>query len=330
MTIRIHTARLLELLGELRHTTHPDPDMGAVHGILLHTTRGHHVPGEPGVGDILAGTSSMHYAVGHTHVPAFGQMTGPMLWPLDRALHVMSWFKTEAKDNPDHTVEIGYDGKIITVRAGGDPTLFGNDGDDQLEFRGLDVAKYPRGLWRVLQWDDPPTDETTVLQARSDIKPALLDPFVKVAGKRTIELYRYHQARPILVGIGEKYRGAIMPGRWDDMNDNPSLGASPYGEVYDPKLPVITEPQPDPESSLELAAEKVLTTQIATVGMLARALKVNPKAAETLLDELEVLGVVSADTGRGRDVLATKAQLGAILEKIRANQPQQPTLDSDI
>lgn len=328
MTIRIHTARLLELIGDLRHTTHPDPDMGAINGILFHTARGYHVPGEPGLGDILVGTSSMHVAAGHTYAPSFGQLTRPMLWPLDRALHVAGWFKAEAKDNPDHLVEIGYDGKIVQVKGGGDPALFGEDGDDGVEFKGLDVDKYPRGIWDVLRWDTPPAKGDGKLVARSDIPAAALEPFVKVAGKRVIEIYRYHQKRPTLIGIGEKYRGAIMPGRWDNMDKNPGLGASPYGEVYDPELPPITQAQADPESPLEMAAEKVLTNQIATTNLVSRSLRVKPAVAETLLVQLEVLGVVSSAGQNGRrDVLAPKTSLGTVLEKIRAQQPQQPALD---
>lgn len=328
MTIRIHTARLLELIGDLKHTTHPDPEAGAVHGILLHTARGYHVPGEPGLGDILVGTSSMYTAVGHTYVACSGQMTVPMLWPLDRAAHVASWFRAQSKDD-GHTVEIGYDGKMITVKSGGDPTLFDDeDGDDQVEFRGLDVDKFPRGLWHVLEWDTKPGKDDGVPQARSDIPAAALDPFVKVAGKRTIEMYRYGPKRPILIGIGDRYRGALMPARWDDMDKNPDLGATPFGDVHDPELPEITQPQINPDSLLEMAADKILYTQIATSGALVRALKIKTGAAETLLDQLELLGVISEQHGdRGRDVLARKSDLGSVLDKIRAQQPQQPTLD---
>lgn len=329
MTIRIHTARLIELIGELRHTTHPDPESGSLHGILLHTATGYHIPGEPGSGDILVGTSSMHTAAGHTYAPAFGQMSRPMLLPLDRALHVVTWFKAEAKENPDHTVEIGYDGKIITVKTMGDPKLFGDDGDDAVEFKGLDVDKYPRGIWDALKWDTKPARDAGALLARSDVPAAALEPFVKVAGKRVIELYRYHQQRPILVGIGEKYRGVIMPGRWDNM-DKPSVGASPYGEVYDPGLPPITTPQVDPDSELEVAAELVIMNGMASPNMVRSRMRIRPGEAETLLDQLEILGVLSEKKNdvRARDVLVTREQLGEVLVKIRAHQPEQLTVES--
>lgn len=328
MTIRIHTARLLELIADLTPTTHPDTDAGSLNGILLHSGRGYHVPGEPGLGDILVGTSTTGRFIGHTYAAAFGRMTQPMLWPADRAKHVASWFKTLAKDNADHTVELGYDGKTVQVKSIGDPMLFDHDGEDAVEFAGLDVDKFPRGLWDVLRWDTvSELAEDGPMQARSDLPAAALEAFAKVAGKRPVEIYRFHPRRPILIGIGDRYRGAIYSERWEHM-DKLQLGRSPFGEVHDPELPEITRPQVDPESLLELAAEKVVSVQLANTGMLVRSLRIKTRAAETLLDQLEMLGVISEDHGgRGRDVLAQKNALGAILDKIRAQQPQQPILD---
>lgn len=334
MTITVQTTKLIELIGDLKHTTNPDPDMGAVNGILLHTARGYHVPGEPGMGDILVGTSTTHYTVGHTYVPCYGQMSQAMLWPLASALLVVNAFKPLVKDNKEHTLELAFDG--TTVHVQGEKDLF--DTGDVFEFKALSTDKFPRGLWNVLRWSDNPGqsgngESDTAQLPRVDFPAAGWAQFAAVANnhKEIIETYTYHQRRPVQIAIGARYCGAIIPQRWGD-DKHPQAGRAPDVDVFAPDLPPVddTKPQVDTESMLEQAADVVLSAQLASPSMLTRKLRIKTAEASTLLDELELLGVVGPANGsKARDVLVPSNMLGMVLAKIRATRVQEPTLDED-
>jgi hypothetical protein len=330
VTIRIETRKLVELIGDLRHTAHPDIDAGAINGILLHTARGYHVPGEPGLGDILVGTSTLRYAGGHTHMPCYGQMTQPMLWPLQDATKCVDWFKPYAKDHPEHTLEIGYDAVTGVVHVQGERDLF--DTGPKIEFTVRDVDQWPRAIWDMLATIPAWEREDTPPLPRTDIAAALLGPFATVAKAHggIVEVYRWHQRRTLLIGIGDRYRGFLTPVVWGD-DRSPQAGTGPSGEVYPATLPPVKDTKIDKNSLLEQAADLVIRMQLASPAATARALHVKPAKVGVLFEQLEVLGVLSADGLHGRDVLVGKEQLAEVIEKIRAHdgqtEPDQPALD---
>lgn len=322
MTIRIETFRLIELINDLKHTADPNPENGAVAGILFHTARGHGFPGDPGAGDLLVGTSTNRVAVGHTYAPAYGQMALPMLWPIANAVTVVSMFKDKAKASKEHMVVIRAGDGAIHVEED-EQSLFGSG--DKYEFAAGDLDKYPRGLWRVLKHDQPwrPEDyDKREPLPRTDLSASGMGPFVAVAKAHggVIEMYRYHQRRAVLVSIGDRYRGAITPTPWGD-DKRPQAGLSPYGDVHAadmPPLPDKTTDTPDPESLLEQAAEMVITVQNASAGSIQRRLRVGAERAATLLDELEIVGVIGpADGKKRREVLVHTGELPAVLAVIR-------------
>jgi hypothetical protein len=232
--IRVPTKAFLALLADLALTSGDDGDTA---GVLLHSARGYVDPTEPGVTDLIVGTSCSSQYIGHTWNGAHGQ-TAPMLWPLNDVHAVISVFKVLAKGQKEHSVDIRREGDEITVAE--DPTLFG---ETSLRFTAADLTKYPRDRWQVLKsglkYTNPHETEPSL---RTDFEPKNLALFVKIAKTRgeTLQLYRSHQRSPVLVQIGDTYRGALMPStRWD--RDTPKAGEAPSTDLYVPVLPDLDE-----------------------------------------------------------------------------------------
>lgn len=233
--IRIETEKLLELLGDLAHTA---GGIGATAGILLHSARGY-LGEDPGETDLLVGTSTTGRTVGHTYVPAYGQMPAPMLWPAADAAAVVAAFRPKLKVNKEHQLEIRHSGSTFTVTE--DPHLFG-DGL-KVEFTEGQIGRYPRNLWDHLRDVPMLLDDWGPALPRTDVSPAALEPFIKVAKARkdSLQLYRYHQRGRVLVQIGHHYTGLLVSDQdWDVAHD----GTAPDADVYAPELPEPDEDQP--------------------------------------------------------------------------------------
>jgi hypothetical protein len=234
--IRIATGALCTLLADLAPLAAPEDGGGALAGVLLHTDRGHPWPGEPGKSDLLIGTAASKVGAGQAFTESEGQMT-PMLWPTSWVTAVVGVFKPMARANKDHQVEITRAGDHVMVQE--DPGLF-NDGM-RLEFKTGDLEHYPRSIWRLLA-ERPPTlrRDKRPEKPRIDIAPGVLAPFLKIAQRRgvTINLFKYHQERLILLEIGARFRGYLVPVRYE--TDKTSVGQAahePDGEIYFPDLP---------------------------------------------------------------------------------------------
>jgi len=232
MTVRIPTHELVGLLTDLSLTAADPADSGATAGILLHTARGY-LGGSPGKTDVLVGTSTNGYIVGHAHIGCAGQMD-PMLWPVADVRAVIAVLKPLAKDK-NHGVEIGLDGSTIKVAE--DPNLFGEG--MALTFTGYDVGEFPLDGVRAMLTEvrmSPPEDSAPVAP-RTDFDPALVAPFLKVAARRNslIEIYRYHQRLPVVIQVGPFYRGMLSPFQWKD--EDRSAGVAPAGDVYPLAVP---------------------------------------------------------------------------------------------
>jgi hypothetical protein len=237
--IRIATGHLVALLVDLTHTAAADAALGPTAGILLHSEHGH-IGAEPGKTALLAGTSTNGRAAGHTYSACSGHLP-PMLWRIDDVRAVLAVLRPRLKDDREHVTEIHREGDTITV--GEDPDLFGES--LRVVFPAGPIDEFPHGVWSLLSEVHLRTatrDETgsTIPPAapRTDIAPDVLEPFLKVARARKspLEIYRYHQRYPLLIAIGDNYRGVALPIRWTDDNDR-DAGAAPDGDVYVPSLP---------------------------------------------------------------------------------------------
>lgn len=227
MTCRIPTGHLVGLLTDLALTAADPADSGATAAVLLHTARGY-FDGEPGKSDLLVGTSTDAFVVGHAHIGCAGQVD-PMLWPIAEVRAVIAVLKPLGK-NADHSVEISRDGDTIKVAE--DPNLFGEG--LTVTFTGYAVDEWPVDAVRSMLTEvrtTPPADARAVAP-RTDFNAARLAPFLKVASRRgrQLEFYRYHQSLPVVVQIGDAYRGVVSPVGWD--GEDRSSGAWPAGDVY--------------------------------------------------------------------------------------------------
>ncbi|MEV6879696.1 hypothetical protein [Amycolatopsis sp. NPDC051128] len=347
MSIRVETADLIDLLQLLEHTASSDREDGVTAGILLHTARGER-GSEPGRQDLLVGTSTDRFATGHTNVVAYGQLARPTLWGIDDVKAVVATFKSKAKrskDDEGHQVLVDVDLGQVTVSE--DPNLY--DDGVRLSFHEAPVDDFPRRLWHVLAHVDVDaylsTDGRHIPAAnRTDLGAARLAPFTKVAAKlgAPIQLFRTHQNRYLLVQIGEHYRGAIAPVRWD-LDVSLIEGEEPSADVNAPDLPPAPNRTINPARLftpdgvkdatgvitgfpalhrdtrvLGRAADIVVSGQSALPTLLMRGLRINSKRAEGLLEDLSRLGVVSPASGvlRGRQVLVGPEQLDAVLTAI--------------
>jgi S-DNA-T family DNA segregation ATPase FtsK/SpoIIIE len=243
MPVRVQTRSLLALLADLTHTTAKDPDAGAIGGILLHTGRGE-IGEEPGQTDLLAGASTDLFVAGHTYTACSGQLAGePTLWALRDVKSVLAVFKASAKADELHAVDITRDGPLITIAE--DPNLF--DDGLRLSFAQMPIDNYPAAsVYRNLDRETADKVENQLgdlVEAlpRTDYATSKLDAFLKVASARKapLQLYRTHQAEPILVQIGHTYRGVMIPSRYEPDGDE----RRPDAEVHAPDLDAIVELQ---------------------------------------------------------------------------------------
>jgi S-DNA-T family DNA segregation ATPase FtsK/SpoIIIE len=235
LALHIPTRHLVALLTDLEHTA-AGPEVGeATAAILLHTARGE-LKGEPGKTDLLVGTSTDRYIVGHTFVECYGQIA-PMLWPINDVRTVLAVLKPMAKIK-EHVVVIELVGTAISVAE--DADLFGER--SRYTFTGLDATEFPsRGVHGLLTSTRrlPAEKDAPDAAPRTDFAAHLLAPFLKVATRRgtKLEMYRHHQNMPISIQIGPEYRGVLRPAHWED--DDPTGGNAPNGDVH----PIILEPE---------------------------------------------------------------------------------------
>lgn len=344
MTIRVNTKALVGLLSDLACTAADEPDAGARGGVLLHTTRGHY-GSEPGMCTLLVGSSTTGYVAGTAHTYATGE-AAPALWPIDDVRAAIAVLRPlcKGKDKAEHAVEISRVGDEVTVAE--DPDLFANG--TKLSFTVASLDQFPRSLWSALSdvhlRPAVELDGRTVPPApRLDVTPSHLVPFNKVAARRkeSVQLFVYHQHRPVLVQIGATYRGMLTPLRYEAGED----AIEPTVEVHAPDLPPPPPPTASPgkvtvdlrhgsgvmllnlddlsdaegqaDELLVLAAELVVTAQLASQSMLQRKLRVPFARAATLMEQLELRGVVGPAQGsKARDVLVPAEQWPIVLQRL--------------
>ena len=311
--------------------------------------------------DLLVGTSTDRLVIGHTNAPCYGQLSRATLWRIDDVRAVIATFKPKLKGNKDHHVSIELVDDKITVAEEDDLIEEGF----RLTFTEAPLSDYPRNLWSAIsdvridpEVTNPVTGKVLLVRDRTDLAATRLAPFVRVASVvgAPVELYRVHQNLTILVQIGHRYRGALVPSRWDDGTDS-TAGDAPSVDVYPPVLPdpperpaplpgclmggmerneddleqqdeVIAgfpDVEPDPTMLLE-AVELVINSRMASNSMLQRKLRITFARAERLLTQMEERRLVGPRVGtKARDVLVTPEQLPEVLEAIRGPVPANAT-----
>lgn len=227
MSVRIPTRDLVGLLTDLALTAADPANGGPRAGILLHTARGHSGDA-PGKVDLLVGTSGDGTMIGHAHAACSGQIA-PMLWPIGEVRAVLAVIKPLAKEK-DHAVEITADGVKIAVAE--DADLFGER--LKLTFTGADPGDYPaqQAAERLSEIRVTPPEDSVPAAPRTDLQADKLAPFLKVAIRRgeLVQVFRWHQRLPVVVQIGDSYRGLVAPSIWRD--EDRAAGAAPGGDVY--------------------------------------------------------------------------------------------------
>jgi hypothetical protein len=80
--------------------------------------------------------------------------------------------------------------------------------------------------------------------ARTDFGPKVMAPFIAVAKSHNsfVQTYRHHQRTPMLIQIGQTYRGALMPATWDEAAHD---GVAPECDVYPADLPALPNAEAD-------------------------------------------------------------------------------------
>lgn len=240
--VRVQTGWFVSMLTDLVCTAASDPDEGALAGVLLHSARGS-IGLEPGRTSVLVGTSMDGRCVGHTYMHAQGALP-PMLWGIDDVRAVIATCAPWCRGDKTHAIRIRREGDQITVQEDRQPALFGGEVDARsISFPLRDVTEYPDGVFGLLanaSRRGTPLGEDkrpAAVVARTDIPPAALTAFVKIAARRKelLRQYRWHQWLPIVVEIGDTFIGAIFATRWEDADQHD--GHEPGVDVFGVRLP---------------------------------------------------------------------------------------------
>lgn len=256
MSVRVESGQFANLLTDLVATACKADEGLPISAVLLHSHRGYE-GFEVGRTDLLVGSSTNRYALGHAHIRAEGQLPEAMLWPVNDVHNVITALKRKCKGEKEdggekHAVKISRVGELVEVIE--DPAqrdLFG----EKLwstRFPLGDLNDFPRGLWDVLRTGDQVAvpavrdedDREVHRLPRVDLTAEILAPFVAIAKRRNyvLETYTRHHRLPVHIQIGPAYRGVIIPAGYSDRDR--TEGMAPDGDVYDPQLPPRVEPTP--------------------------------------------------------------------------------------
>lgn len=262
MSVRVESGQLASLLADLVATASKHEDGLPTSAVLVHSHRGYDGAAVGRI-DLLVGSSTNRYAMGHAYIRAEGQLPDAMLWPVNDVHNLIAALKRKTRGEKEdggekHAVKIRRAGDLVEVIE--DPAqrdLFG----EKLwstKFPVGDLNDFPRGLWDVLRSANravlPVTEDGREVHPlpRVDLTAEILAPFVAIAKRRNyvLETYARHHRLPVHIQIGPAYRGLIIPVSYSDRDR--TAGTAPDGDVYDPQLPPRVEPTPPDAERVDL------------------------------------------------------------------------------
>lgn len=334
MTITVATKKLIDLLADGLET--------ASGGIHLATHRAPYKD-EPGDVDLLAATSRTHFVLGHSWIPADGNLTATV-WPASSARNALALLRQLAKKGDNHTVDISLElapppeaglkegehpGWTVTLTESA--ALFNSD--TELQFHAYDESKFSiLSAARALAGLVPATEDDYVDSPLTLWPASVMGPLVKVAARNggVIRMFRSQEHSLQVVQIGQTWLGAAvsatrLPGEpVDSPSIEPVLGPelSTAADLLRNGYGVFTNPKRDGDDADQLridddellrqAVELVVTASFASASMLQRKLKIGLARAKQLLVDMESAGVVSPQVGSAaRDVLFKPDQVVA-------------------
>jgi hypothetical protein len=336
MSVRIASKHLVGLLKDLVLTAGDDVEVhGSLAGVLLHSARAA-VDAEPGKRELLVGTSSNRFAIGHCWAYTEGSLPA-MLWWVDDVRSVVAVLGPKSKvgkDEPDHVVSIrpAPDGMVEIVEDPDQrPMLL--DTPWSMKFRLGPIDDYPRSLWFALQQGDRVLDEPVLDRdlgevpplPRVDFQPEFLAPFAAIAKRRkaNVEAYIRHHRRLVHIQIGDHYRGAISPTSYPDGPSQRAEGMTPGLEVLDPGLPPRPEkPDPNGPAPVDLDAGEEVLGPLATALLDAQVEVDAPAGSAVDLGLLEMAArvVITAESGSRsmlqRNLKVGKETVGRLLDRL--------------
>lgn len=195
---------LIGLLTDLRRTASDDYTLPMINGVHLHVAH------RDGVG-YLVGTSTNRYVLGQAHVPASGKMPETFI-PGDALSQLLSIAPRSLRKGGS-MCEVRAKDNLVTISAAGLPGL----SNLALTFERRAESDFVKRTHELL---DPAPGEST---DQVEIDPRWLGVFLQIARSRR-EKVRFRLVgvnKQIVVQIGDRYRGVLMPVRSERRHDVP-------------------------------------------------------------------------------------------------------------
>ena len=214
--LTVETKKLLGLFDDLLITADPKGDYPEYHGIHLAHARGAWED-EPGITDLLAGTSGNVEVFGHTWIDAIGEID-PVFISVPNIKSIKGVFAGLAKSyDEEHTVELINDAGVLTIKEHRD-TIVGEDAVE-LHVPVQDASYFP--LAGAKAWLDGTAgskaprdaDNNFAVDENLTVWNQNIGLLLRVAKRRKsgLRLYRQHAANVHRAQIGDTWIGAVKP-----------------------------------------------------------------------------------------------------------------------
>lgn len=217
--VAVSTPDVLDLLNVLLHTAETKGDIPNLNGIFLYSGTGYYRrkddEDDVGLTQLLCGMSSNSRVAGVTYVPAEGQLDSKGLFvPFKAAKAIIGSYKEFSKEE-EHTLQFDVDsttGQVVVTEYGevnGVELRFSYD--PLMEYPSKVVRRWVEGGGAPMRDDagDPVVDGDTFIFSRQD-RDAILK--VEKALKSDAVFRKEHRGSVFQVGVGDYWRGGVVPG----------------------------------------------------------------------------------------------------------------------